>query len=392
MLIHCPECNKEISNKAVYCPNCGFPISNSESNITRTRKRTHRRLPNGFGQISKLKNPNLKKPYRAMVSVGVAPNGRPICKLLKPVAYFETYNEAYEALLRNQTAPILQSNLTLKQLFDKWLEYKKTEKISSKRINIYTMLFDKCKDLHDKNIYEIKPHQLKIALDSLESHKYAIDMKSLFKQTFAYAVEYGYLETNPAVNLAVSKAAAKKAKENYKGHNTFTDSEINTLWNNIDKDPFVKIILIQCYTGFRPGEMCSIKISDVDLEKRIIIGGLKTDAGRNRHVPIIKKILVLVESAIKEAKAKYTDNAFLISNYSTYSDQFHRTLDHLNITGHTPHDPRVFFITTCKNCEVNEYAIKKIVGHAIADITEGIYTKRDDSWLIKEADKISIKM
>jgi len=27
-LIHCPECNKEISDKATACPNCGYPICN----------------------------------------------------------------------------------------------------------------------------------------------------------------------------------------------------------------------------------------------------------------------------------------------------------------------------------------------------------------------------
>lgn len=25
-IINCPECNKEISNKAQNCPNCGFPV------------------------------------------------------------------------------------------------------------------------------------------------------------------------------------------------------------------------------------------------------------------------------------------------------------------------------------------------------------------------------
>ena len=30
-LIKCPECGKEISDKAVACPNCGCPISNIES-------------------------------------------------------------------------------------------------------------------------------------------------------------------------------------------------------------------------------------------------------------------------------------------------------------------------------------------------------------------------
>lgn len=29
MLINCPECGKEISNKAESCPNCGFPINNN---------------------------------------------------------------------------------------------------------------------------------------------------------------------------------------------------------------------------------------------------------------------------------------------------------------------------------------------------------------------------
>lgn len=30
-LIKCPECNKQISNKATICPNCGFPIANDTS-------------------------------------------------------------------------------------------------------------------------------------------------------------------------------------------------------------------------------------------------------------------------------------------------------------------------------------------------------------------------
>jgi hypothetical protein len=32
-LINCPECQKEISNKATSCPNCGYPISESKTSI-----------------------------------------------------------------------------------------------------------------------------------------------------------------------------------------------------------------------------------------------------------------------------------------------------------------------------------------------------------------------
>ena len=29
-LIHCPECNYELSSKAKNCPNCGYPISSKD--------------------------------------------------------------------------------------------------------------------------------------------------------------------------------------------------------------------------------------------------------------------------------------------------------------------------------------------------------------------------
>lgn len=35
MLIKCPECGKEISNKADCCPNCGFPIDNIKIDETK---------------------------------------------------------------------------------------------------------------------------------------------------------------------------------------------------------------------------------------------------------------------------------------------------------------------------------------------------------------------
>lgn len=63
------------------------------------------RLPNGFGQITEIKNAKLRKPFRAMVTVGKDENGKPICKLLKPESYFKTYNEAYSALLEYNKNP-----------------------------------------------------------------------------------------------------------------------------------------------------------------------------------------------------------------------------------------------------------------------------------------------
>ena len=55
---------------------------------------------------------------------------------------------------------------------------------------------------------------------------------------------------------------------------------------------------------------------------------------------------------------------------------------------HRPHDGRKHFVTMAKKCEVDEYAIKYIVGHNISDITERVYTERDIEWLKTEMEKI----
>ena len=41
-----------------------------------------------------------------------------------------------------------------------------------------------------------------------------------------------------------------------------------------------------------------------------------------------------------------------------------------------------------KNAGMDEYALKYIVGHAIQDVTERVYTQREISWLIDEMQKI----
>ena len=52
------------------------------------------------------------------------------------------------------------------------------------------------------------------------------------------------------------------------------------------------------------------------------------------------------------------------------------------------HDGRNHFITMAKNAGMDEYALKYIVGHAIQDVTERVYTQREISWLIDEMQKI----
>ena len=131
MLIQCPECELQVSDKALSCPHCGYPLktfsenSPPRKNGTSQKKRSkYRRLPNGFGQITELKNRNLRNRFRVMISDGKTEYGKPIQKLLKPKAYFPTYKDAYEALLEYHKNPYdLSKDLTVEQLYNEWFKY-----------------------------------------------------------------------------------------------------------------------------------------------------------------------------------------------------------------------------------------------------------------------------
>ena len=71
-LIKCPECDLQVSDKALSCPHCGYPLKEAEpkSGRGKAKQKKRRKLPNGFGSIVELKNKNLRKPFWVRVCVG----------------------------------------------------------------------------------------------------------------------------------------------------------------------------------------------------------------------------------------------------------------------------------------------------------------------------------
>lgn len=75
--------------------------------------------------------------------------------------------------------------------------------------------------------------------------------------------------------------------------------------------------------------------------------------------------------------------------YDKYSNRVCKIRDLLKLNpDHRAHDGRNHFITMAKKAGIDEYALKYIVGHAIQDVTERVYTQREISWLIEEMQKI----
>lgn len=392
MLILCPECGLQVSDKALTCPHCGYPLKKNAPYKRASNKR--RRLPNGFGQISEIKNRNLRKPFRAMVTVGKDKFGRPICKPLKPDSYFATYNDAYAALVEyNQNPCDLAPNIKLNELYERWSK-KHFETLAGSTKSFIKSTWALCSSVHDMRLKDLRSYHIKDLIANMDG-KPSIQtrIKATFNSILDYAVEYELVDRNVSRQFAISKDIVKSAMTVKNSHMVFTDEEIDTLWNAVDDLEYTDAILIQCYSGWRPQELCLLELKNIDLENWTFKGGMKTDAGKDRVVPIHPKIRKLVQreynSSVKTGSPYLFSKTGKLLKYSQYAPVFANIVKTLNLNPkHRPHDGRKHFVTMAKKYGVDEYAIKYFVGHHITDITEQVYTQRDPSWFQSEMQKI----
>ena len=215
---------------------------------------------------------------------------------------------------------------------------------------------------------------------------------------FDYALEYEIVDKNYARTFDISDDIIKEKEQNKRGHIVFTESESEILWENLNKVKYVDWILIQEYMGWRPQELATLRLDEINFEKWYMQAGMKTDAGKQRIVPIHSRIRPLVQANYEFALSIGSEYLFNDKGqthgswkmtYDKYANRFKKVIDVLSLNPlHRPHDPRKTFVTRAKKAGMDEYAIKLIVGHKIEDITEATYTDRDIEWLRQDIEKI----
>ena len=240
---------------------------------------------------------------------------------------------------------------------------------------------DSCSSIHDKKLWELKTLDLDAAIQ--ESSKSAIirgDVRSLLIKLYDWALKYEIVEKNyAALTDVVSRPDASINRI------VFPDTEVQRLWTMLDME-CVDMVLVGLYTGLRPGEICSLQSCNVHLEEHYMVGGSKTEAGKDRIIPIHDKIYNLI------AQRTSTGKLFKIGaddvTYNMYAHRFRAIMADMK-TKHTPHDTRHTFVTKAKTVGMDEYCLKLIVGHAIQDLTENVYTHRTPAELLREVNKIN---
>lgn len=378
MLINCPECNKQISDKAIACPNCGYPINlppakEKPSKSSYRRSKFHK-LPNGFGTIRKLSG-NRRKPYAVYPPVTEwKDNGSPVRR--KALGYFATYNDAYLCLSEYNKNPydIDSRSLTFADIHEMYYnekyvnntkrKYSDASKYSAK------CAFNNLKDLHSMKMRDIKASDVQRVLDNCK-HKHATleIMHMCFKEVSKFALKNDYIEKDysPFVQIKI-------ADDDEKGV-PFSEDELKILWKNRN-DKTVQIILILICTGFRISELEKVKYLK---DKQCFVGGIKTRAGKDRIVPIHNVIL------------PYIDNIEGFNAQRFRAEKFNPKLVELGIkksnknTDHTPHDCRHTFSWAWDKYvkPTDDFAKHLVMGHSLGtDVEKTVYGHRTESELL----------
>lgn len=365
------------------------------------RKQTFKRRPNKAGTVIKLSGKR-RKPWCAKITTGKdIITGRQIQTVL---GTFETWDEADDALtlyrlgqknkITDKEAESLapdtfqkivdqrEKNMpTFKELFDIIYE-EELSKLSKSAATGYRSWIKHFKKIYDTKISRITLADLQEIFDNDKTgHGTKVHMKVLANKIFEYAVIHQYISRDDNYTEYIKCGKAKESTKHY----AFTNEEIKTLIsNNTDE---AKIVLIYIFTGLRASELLNIPRKNIylNVDHPYLITGSKTDAGKNRVVPIHTFIKPFVEELLLKKR-----NRFIDTSYHHYrSNVFIPLMESLYIS-HTPHDTRDTFATLCQSNNVDLFARKRILGHKMQDITFDTYTSTVIETLYIEINKIKV--
>lgn len=345
------------------------------------------KLPGGYGGIVKLSGKR-RRPYAVRKIKGYKKNGTPQYEYL---GYFTNPKDANIFLAQYNEGKLTSANkpktdITFRQLFDDWItEYEKYKKVSEKTHESFINAYNQLSVLHDRPFALLKIDELQEQIDKLEGMSDSTITKpiTLLHHMYDYSMKHEYVEKD--ISQFIIRVSAKEKSQK---HKIFTDDEIRILWE--DGSEIAQQLLIYIYTGYRAMELLRIRTADVNLKDRYMVGGNKTEAGKNRIVPIHNKIYPFIKKFYNPA------NEYLIMDegkpftYAHFKDVHLKPFLEAKGMEHTMHDTRHTCATLMKNYKCDDLCRKLILGHHIPDMTDGTYTHILPQRLLLEINKIKV--
>ncbi len=351
--MNCIKCGETLPQGALFCPACG-------KRQTKIPRKSAKR-PNGSGTVYRLQG-RRSRPW-------VAAKNKVI------VGYYPTKKDAVEALEHLSGQSLAERyNMTFAEVFEAW-SAEHYHEVGPKAVEAYNRAFDVFAPLHDKLFRSLRTADFQTVLDPhmAKSHSTVNKYKQLLTQMSTWSIREELISTNFAKFVRLPENV-KKEKE------IFSDAEIQKL--EADGSDAAKIVLMLLATGMRIGELFALPLADYHGD--YVVGGEKTESGRNRIIPIRPEgkqyFAYFAKQATGELLLSGYDGQKVPANFRRRD--YYPLLDRLGIERKTPHATRHTYASRAVKEGLPPEMLQKILGHADYSTTANIYTHIDAQTLV----------
>lgn len=357
--MRCKKCKKEIPDNSKFCNLCGT------NQTIKTR---------GNGQGTVFKTASGKYKVEVVLYYYVV-DGKTKKKVR--TATFDKKTDAINAIsiLRNKETV---DNHTIFNLYQIFIDAEKYKNLSKSQQDKLRFAWNKIISLHNKKIVDVTFSDMQDLIKEVApTHDTAKDTKALLGHLYDIAIKNDWVDQNKAKKLEIPPQPKPKKE-------VFTDGEVNAFWVDYHAgNDFTGYILLMIYVGLRYGELATIAKKNVFLNQQYMIGGIKTDAGRNRELAIADCVLPIVEHFYQTGKSK-----LLEMSEDTFYKKYWETLARLGVRPLPPQTGRHTYFTRLTARGVHTGIITEAGGHKNYQTTLKNYVKIPLAEKIKAVNKI----
>lgn len=370
-----PCCRKEIPDGASFCPWCG-----KKQPEAAPQQRKKRRRPKGSGSVYKLSGTRAR-PYVALTA----------CRDV--LGTFETAGEAVQALdaYNAQNTPAARLKCTFADAYAQWKAQPKFEKLSTDMQKGYELAYAKAAPLYDRQLRDLKAADYQQVIDAMVenglSRSSCEKQRTLFSQICEWAMAQDIINKNYAMLLQLPAATGKAER-------TLTAQEIERISSRQNDPKFgqtAQIAMVLLYTGMRIDELLSMRCEDVHLKERYMQGGEKTEAGKNRIIPILDPIYKIVAFWMLDSGCEWLipSKAGTKLDKRNVATKFRALMQECHIEGVHPHTLRHTASSKMVECGLEKTAVQAILGHKNFSTTANKYVSHNDpAYLLQEMQKM----
>ena len=330
---------------------------------------------------------------QVIVDWRVSAEDKPLVPVKKTKGGFKTRDKAlqYCPILKAEYNGPTAAEMTLQQIYDAWEPWYSPREDPSTMAG-YRAAYAYFKKLHETKITEISAGDLQECMDDCPKGKRTHqNMKVIAGLLWKYAKSKHIVSQIESETLYTGKGQSVKRE-------ALTDIEVEKIRQAIGKHRYAEYIYCLCYLGYRPGEMLELRKDQVIEHKGrlFLVEGKKTDAGRNRTVPVHQKIEAIIRDRLMVpgsnlifpqysfTKASKKAPVPLFTGFKQMSDNYFREMVFKPICaslgiaeGKVPYAARHTFSNKLKNAAGDDIDKAALMGHSDYTFTQTKYQSTD---------------